>query len=245
VTLLNADEKIERDPLLGEDTWELFESIEDSFSVDLGDYHALCGMTIAQLTDEVSKRTNYPLNDNCLSSASFYRLRRAFAAVLDIPRATIRPSSTVCELLPWMKRSRTRWGLIEDRFGLKLPKLIFPRWALISALVSPVILLICLRFFAGFPINTEAIFIGSILLILPAFFVLIPFARDLPPGGETFGGLTKMVLACNYAAFASQYGNSSESDILTALQQLVATKMVMKLEDITPGMRIPQDLNIY
>jgi hypothetical protein len=37
VTLLDADEKIEPDPILGEDTWELFETVEHSFGVHLGD----------------------------------------------------------------------------------------------------------------------------------------------------------------------------------------------------------------
>jgi hypothetical protein len=41
MTLLDAD--VQRDPVLGEDTWELFEVIEDSFGVDLGDYSRSAG----------------------------------------------------------------------------------------------------------------------------------------------------------------------------------------------------------
>jgi hypothetical protein len=47
MTLLDAD--IKPDSVLGEDTWELFEAIECSFGIDLGDYRSHCGRTIRDL----------------------------------------------------------------------------------------------------------------------------------------------------------------------------------------------------
>jgi hypothetical protein len=58
--LLDADIIYEQHPVVGEDTFELFETIEDSFGVELGDYRALCGLTITELASEVSKKAGAP-----------------------------------------------------------------------------------------------------------------------------------------------------------------------------------------
>ena len=75
MTLLDAD--VQRDPVLGEDTCELFEAIEDSFGVNLGDYSAICGMTVRELADVVYQKAAYPTQDRCLSAVAFYRIRRS------------------------------------------------------------------------------------------------------------------------------------------------------------------------
>jgi hypothetical protein len=247
MTLLDADVKFEREQELadvGEDTWELFETIEDSFGVDLGDYRSLCGLTITEIAREVSKKADYPDRERCLSAVVFYRLRRSFEKLFNTPRTAIRPATPLGNLLPWKNR-RAQWKMLQEDLGLALPGLVFPGWALSLSIVCPAALLISLRAFCGFPLDIFAIFIYSILLIIPTAKALLPFARILPSGSETFGGLAKVVLARNYAAFAKQHGSSSESDVLSALQQLIATEMVRGLEEIPPYTIIPQGLNIY
>ena len=102
--LLDADVIHERDNTLGEDTYDLFETIEDSFGVELGDYRALCGLTITEIAREISKKANYPDKDRCLSAVAFYKLRRALREMSEIPPAPIRPATPVAELLPWKNR---------------------------------------------------------------------------------------------------------------------------------------------
>ena len=55
----------------------------------------------------------------------------------------------------------------------------------------------------------------------------------------------KVVLARNYATFASQYGSSCDGGVLNALRQLIAGQLAMDPEEISPDTRIPHDLNIY
>jgi hypothetical protein len=82
MTLLDAD----KDPsVIGEDTWELFEVIEESFGVKLGNYFELAGITVGRLAERIDIQTAYPPSDGCLSSAVFYQLRRAFKSVGDVP----------------------------------------------------------------------------------------------------------------------------------------------------------------
>jgi hypothetical protein len=244
MTLFETGEKLERGELLGEDTCELFEAIEASFSVDLGDYNTVCGKAISELAEDISKRANYPTREKCLSALAFYRLRRTFVTLLDTPRSAIRPSTPVRELLPWRRR-RIRWKQIQDHLGLKLPSLAYPTWAFVFSLFAPAALLIILKLRAGLPLNFIAILIVSLVLVFPALLALNPFARAVPLEDRTFGGLAKVILASNYAAFASQYGSSSQSDVLSALRQLVATETGRREGEIFPETRIPQDLNIY
>jgi hypothetical protein len=241
MTLLDAD--ITPDPVLGEDTWDLFEAIEGSFGIDLGDYRSHCGRTIRDLAVVVEKLANYPNADKCSTAVAFYKLRRAFRQ-FGFARATIRPATSVCKLMPWRNR-RTRWQQLRDQLGLAMPGLVYPRWALLLALFAPATVLISVRAIFGLPLSATSILVFSVLLLIPSFIASIPLARTLPPGTETCGGLAEIILARNYAAFASQDGSSRVNDVLWALRQLVATEMVMRIEEVPPDTRIPHDLNIY
>ncbi len=116
MTLLDADEKKELNTV-GEDTWELFEAIEESFGVDLGDYHALAGITVGELAENICRLANYPAEERCLSAVAFYRLRRAFETLFSVPRRAIRPTTSVVQLLPWKSR-RTQWRMLQEHLEL-------------------------------------------------------------------------------------------------------------------------------
>jgi len=241
MTLLDAD--IKRDPVLGEDTSDLFETIECSFGIDLGDYRSHCGRTIRDLAADVERIAKYPNTDKCLTSVAFYRLRRALQQ-FGFPRSTVRPATPVRKLLPWRNR-RMRWQQMQDQLGLELPGLLYPRWALLLALFGPATILVCMRAFWGIPLSVPTILGLSVLLVIPAICASIPFARTLPPGSDTCGGLAEVILALNYAAIATENGSRRGAEVLWALRQLVAAEKVMNIEQVTPATRIPQDLNIY
>lgn len=240
--LLNAGWK--RDAVLGEDTWELFEAMEASFGVELGDYHLLCGITVKELADRICEQGDFSPGDICLSSASFYRLRRAFMEVLDVPRERIRPSTSLLDLVPWWRR-RDCWCAIEKATGWSMPRLILPSWLLVVALLGPAAFLLSLRAIGGLPIGGVWIGIGSVLLILPVLWAIGRLAPMFPVGAKTFGEFAESVLARNYAAIARDSGGSSEEDVLEAVRRLVAMMTSIKYEKISDGTRVPQDLNIY
>jgi hypothetical protein len=143
-------------------------------------------------------------------------------------------------------------GDAPEHLGLTLPRLQFPGWLVLVALVIPPTLLVYLRAFWGVRLSAILIFDISCALYLVTFVSIIPaiderfpLSRILPRACETFGGLTKVVLARNYATFASQYGSSCDSGVLTAVRQLTASQLSMDLGEISPDTRIPHDLNIY
>lgn len=246
MALLDADLNVirKRDSVLGEDTRDLFEAMEASFGVELGDYDLLCGMTVQALAERICEKGSYSAGNVCLSSVSFYRLRRAFVQVFGVPRERIRPSTLLRDLVPWRER-RTLWRSIEETTGWSMPRLISSSWPLVIALVGPAAFLIALRVIVGLPIYGVWVGVGSVLLILPVLMVLGPLARTFPAGAKTFGELAECVLARNYAALAKEFGSSSEEDVLQAVRRLTAMMTGIEPEKISDRTRVPQDLNIY
>ena len=224
MTLLDAD----NDPsVIGEDTWELFEVIEESFGVKLGNYFELAGITVGRLAERIDIQTAYPPSDGCLSSAVFYQLRRAFKSVGDVPRTAVRPGTPLRTILPWRSR-RADWNTLE-----------------MQLLVSPAACLISERLFLGARFSWFEVALGSFALTVPVFAACIPLARSFPTNCDTIGDLAKLVLARNFVVFATKFGSPSEKDVLSSLRLLVATETGRGLDEISSETRIPTDLNIY
>ena len=59
MTLLDAQD-LQGSNEVGEDTWELFEAIEQSFGVDLGNYHDLAGISILELSQRIDRFGEVP-----------------------------------------------------------------------------------------------------------------------------------------------------------------------------------------
>ena len=245
---LNLEGKMEFDPVLGEDTWELFEAIEESFGIDLGDYHAICGLTVKELAEFISKKANHSNKELCLSAVAFYKLRRAFESLFNVPRSAIRPSESVRHLLP-LKGRVEKWEMLQEHLGLTLPRLHFPIWIPLLTLVIPPALLVSLRTFWGAPLSAGWIFNISCALYLVAFVSVIPaiderfqLPRALPRTCETFGGLVRVVSAHNYASLGGSFG---ENDVLKSVTRLISMQLGIDLAEISPNTRIPNDLDIY
>ena len=99
----------ERDPgAVGEDTWELFEVIEDSFGVELGSYYELAGVTVGQLAARIKSQASYSPPGRCLTSAAFHQLRKALTDTTGASRKSIRPTTPLSTVLPWRTR-RSDW----------------------------------------------------------------------------------------------------------------------------------------
>jgi hypothetical protein len=244
MTLLDAQD-LQGTNEVGEDTWELFESIEQSFGVDLGDYHDLAGISVMELSQRVDGLAKYPVEDSCLSLVAFNRLRRAFQNVTETPRSSVRPATRIHDLLPWRTR-HLQWASLQSDLGLELPRLNLPLWLLLLCLILPVSLLIYARFLMGLRISGGVIAIGSIVMTLLGLRAAISYpARVIPANSETVGDLAKAVIARNYKLFASAHGSSSERDVLPALRLLIAMQTGIGIEKILPETRIPSGLNIY
>jgi hypothetical protein len=244
MTLLDAQD-LQGSNEVGEDTWELFEAIEQSFGVDLGNYHDLAGISILELSQRIDGLAKYPVEDSCLSLVAFNRLRRAFQNVTKTPRSSVRPTTQIHDLLPWWRR-HLQWASLESELGLELPRLNLPSWLLLLCLILPASLLVYLRIFMGLRISGGIIAIGSIVLTLLALRAAMLYpARSIPANLQTVGDLAKAVIASNYEAFASAHGSSPERGVFPALRLLIAMQTCINIEKLFPETHIPSGLNIY
>lgn len=244
MTLLDAQD-LQGSNEVGEDTWELFEAIEQSFGVDLGNYHDLAGISILELSQRIDDLAKYPVENSCLSSVAFNRLRRAFQNVTETPRSSVRPATRIHDLLP-LRTRHLQWASLQSELGLELPRLNLPLWLLFLCFTLPVSLLLYARFITGIRISAGIIAIGSIVLTLLALRAAMLYpARSIPANLETVGDLAKAVIARNYKAFASAHGSSPERGVFPALRLLIAMQTCISIEKLLPETRIPSGLNIY
>lgn len=246
MTLLDADLKQRKD-VLGEDTCELFATIEDSFGVSFPDYDALLGKSVQELAEWIANESTYPKADRCLSSVAFYKVRRAFHEQVGIPRSKIRPATALTTLLPWSDR-RVRWRRLQEELGLDLPKLTYPLWlvglSLAVTVASSIALSTAIKNLFGSGLSVMGVILASVCLWIFALRLLSSLGRSLPKGCKTFGDLVKVVLARNYATFASRYGSTSQDELTLLLCRLIALETGLNPTDVSQATRIPGDLNI-
>jgi hypothetical protein len=244
MTLLDA-----RDPSsanqIGEDTCELFEAIEESFGVKLGDYHDLAGITIGDLAHRIETLAQYPAEEACLTLVAFFTLRRSVEKLTCAPRSSLRPSTPVALLFPWKNRHK-QWMLLQEELGLTLPKLQLPAWLLTSSLFASVASMILAPKYVGLHPSVIQIASGSIFLFAGLIWIVCQLpARTIPPNSTTLGDLSKAILARNYEFFAKTRGSSYKHGVLPSLQLLVAAQAGYSTDEVYPDTRIPADLDIY
>jgi hypothetical protein len=254
MTLLDADVK-KRQRAVGEDTWELLSTIEDSFGITFPDYATVLGKSVRELAEYIAGESEYGKAKGCLSAVIFYRLRRAYSELFDTPRGNIRPATSLDVLLPWSSRG-ARWRKLQQHLGLTFPNLNGPWWlavgvlslSLAIAIASSVALSKAMGAMFGLGLGAGGVVLDSFCLwIAVSAFMMkwsAPLAREFPRDCETFGGLVKVVLARNFAILASQHGDTSEDEIASLLRQLIAVEVGVNSSEITLDTRVPEDLDI-
>jgi hypothetical protein len=245
--LLDRD-KAQRLRLFGEDTCELVSTIEQSFGMRLTEDELVQAKTVGELAHFLSKKLKYPVTQQCLSAVMFYKLRRAFVELFEIPRARIAPATSLYEVMPWKTRKK-QWREVQDRLNYALPQLTWPIWllALSLLLVGSVLYFLFGPKMLG-ALGAASVLLGIIAVIsvwIPILVVLNPLARQFPRSCETFGDLVKLALARNYAKIAATHGAASEKEVVQSLLQLIAAETAADVEKLSPDTLFPEGLHIY
>jgi hypothetical protein len=253
MTLLDADVK-ERQQAVGEDTWELLSTIEDSFGITFPEYSTVLGKSVRELAEYIASESEYRKAEGCLSAITFYRLRRAHSELFDTPRGIIRPTTSLDVLFPWSSRG-DRWRTLQEHLGLTFPNLTWPLWLVVGVLGLSLPIAIALSValskamgaMFGLGLGAGGVVLDSFCFWIAVSLVFMkwstPLARELPRGCETFGDLVKAVLARNFATLATQHG-ASEGEIASLLCQLIAVEVGVNSDEITLDIRVPGDLDI-
>lgn len=230
---------------MGLDAVELVMSVEDAFQINISDEEASKTRTVGELYDLVLSKIKIKgthdeeSSRRCLTSAAFYRVRRAMVQVLHIDRRKITPKTELLDLLPRPQR-RDNWGRIKQSINLKMPKL-QPNWGVI--LIKFVILMavgiaLGLLQYVGIWGLTIVSLISALVMtkFMPALHTSLP--------ASTVGALAEQIYLANLKQLAEENGGLNEREVWGALRQIIIRQLGVKPEEVTPEARFIEDLRI-
>jgi len=246
--MLLAGDKVQRLRLFGEDSCELVSTIEQSFGMKFSEDELVQATTIGTLAHIVFAKSEHPVSPQCLSAVMFYKLRRAFIELFEIPRAKIAPTKSLNELMPWTTRKK-QWRKLQDHLNYVLPQLTWPSWLLAFGLLlagATLYFLFGLKMLRTLGAASALVgVIGFISVFVLVAVILNPLGRGFPRSCETFGDLVKLALARNYGKMAARHGMSSEKEVVQSLLQLVAAETAADVEKLSRDTLFPEGLHIY
>ena len=100
-----------REAAMGLDAVELVLTVEDTFGFSIPDEDAEGMSTMGKLYDYVLAHRFHGKQDACLSSMTFYKVRRALMSVLKIERNEVRVSTELSAIIP--ERRRRTWQTLR------------------------------------------------------------------------------------------------------------------------------------
>lgn len=112
---------------MGLDAVEIIMELEDEFQISIEDSDVAEALTVADLYQVILGKVQSSESRTCLSSHAFYRLRRGLCEVTGRRRREFSPTTSLADTLPPEERPEA-WPRLATLSGLKLPRLVLPRW---------------------------------------------------------------------------------------------------------------------
>lgn len=122
---------------MGLETVELIMEVENTFQISIHDNEAVKVLTVGDLYRLVLGKLNGTTRAVCLTAHTFYRARRAFIELRQLPRGAIRPEIPVEIVVPFKDRQKLfhRAAMLT---GLTMPPLRRPKWLVVAGTVFTV-----------------------------------------------------------------------------------------------------------
>lgn len=229
---------------MGLDFIELVLAVEETFGIDLPDDEAGEVGTVGDLEALVLSKLGRASSDRCLTSAAFYRVRRAMVDVLWCSRAEIRPSTVLAYVLPESDR-RAKWEALREAMTLQLPDLKHSR-SVVSMLLA---VGVAGAVVAGSLVDAgTAVMTGWVLLGFGAGALLLhatpSLALKFPGDSVTVGDLSRTVLAVNYAQLSAELGGWNEHEVRRLVRELIVQQFGVAPEQLAHDARFVEDLRL-
>jgi hypothetical protein len=233
---------------IDENMGELLFSIQDAFQIRLPE-DGPCPETVGKLCDIVIGRLNGTSARTCLTSVTFYKVRRALMDVLKVRRDLIAPATKLTALLSRGPRRRRQWKHLERGTGLRFPVLTHPDglgWGLLIVSIPAAVVLLGpahrinerMRVLFGSPVLAGILWMIAVLATRPLVW-------GLPNGCETVGDLVNLVLVNNYGTLANEAGGWNEREVWKVLCQLIASELGLDAASITRDTTFIEAPSIY
>lgn len=228
---------------MGLDLVELVIEVEQKFDITISDKDAGEITTVGQLFEYVVAKTA-DRQPTCLSSVTFYRLRRALVEVTGISRNALRPRCELTPLLPESDRRRY-WRRVAEVTRLQLPELKRPLW--LTAVLTMLSLAIAGHTFwlgwprFGFRVSTFIAIAAGAATAFAGCKISVPLAIEFDATSRTLGGLTTAVMTRNYAGLCANQHQGTPAEIWATLVALVSEQLGVDPDCVTPEARFVDD----
>ncbi len=231
---------------MGLDSVELVLEVENTFGFSIPDEDAAGLTTVGKLYDYVLAHRFRGKQDACLSSMTFYKLRRGLMLVLQVPRNSVRVSTEVSAIIP--KHRRRSWRALEKATGFRLPFLRRPGWVVTLGTVTAIGLgvatpaLLGLKPFGG---GVIVALLSMGLLAYALFWLTEILAYEFPPDVATVGQLAKATLARNYQPIVAESKKSAtDAEVWDMLQRIIGEQLGVRIDQLTKEANFVKDLHV-
>lgn len=227
------------------DSVEVIMSVEDCFGISLPDKDAerIMLKTVGDLYCYVREHVSGSTSSECLTAKAFYRLRRSLMNLTGRSRSSIRPDTSLDDLLPRANRQR-QWLDLQRDLGLELPRLKRPASVLTLTVVATSLMCLVATVFvflvgAGvFPKRIAdflilAIPLSAIIDVL-VFMLTRPLAVHVP-GCATVGDLSKCIWAKHFKLLPQQ--GASDQQIWEAIVNIISESAGIESSLVTRDLR--------
>ena len=146
---------------------------------------------VRDLAADVEKLADYPGPDKCLKAGRLLQAAPGISAIRYSARR--RPPRNATAQFAAMEKSTDAVATSARSVRAGIARLGLSALGACSCSVRPCNDACLHEVVCGIPMSVGTILVLSILLVIPAVFATLPFARTLPPGSDTCGGLAEIV----------------------------------------------------
>jgi acyl carrier protein len=232
---------------MGLDSVEIIMEVEKTFGISIPDKEAEKIITVGDFHEAVWKHLNGKLSDKCKSQVLFYRLRQSFTDTFDFPKQHLKMDSSLNEIFPELNRRKLYVDFAESNQLKFSPLVLKEPWSGILAwfgfitIVGGLMLALILINFLDYTKWTLLIPSAGILFTILLSELFTPKRTVIKPA--TIRDFTRQIVAMNYATLVDING-SNRKEVASVINHIIALKVGIDLEEITPEKKICDDLGI-
>jgi hypothetical protein len=214
--------------------------IEQTFGITISYREAETIRSVGDLYALVLDKVGRSRAQVCVTSAIFYRLRRALRELLGVPRQSVRTATRLEDLIPVQDRQRL-WQQLRARLGISLPSLRRPNRltkaldvAFVVSLILPLYCAFALHVL-GYPaVLCWAIFgfgvVRGILTTWAGYRLTLPWADRFPPACVTVRDLVFALATRSPTPLVSDEAQPGGAETWALLCSIVGEEF-----DVPPG----------
>lgn len=221
---------------MGLDGVELVMEFEDEFGLEIPDDERLPSVHDVVEYVHAELRRTVPQAESCLTSRSFYRLRRELTKFLSLSRRDITPKTELGSLIPQEQR-RDLWQTLLSR-GIQLPSL---QRSAATVWAAAIIVTACATGVAV--VTREPWFL---LAALPLWFVASlatrPWAVFVPGSAQTISDLVMYTTSMKTSDLTD--AAPTRREILYKIRVITSEQLGIPMEQIREDSRFTEDLHI-